>query len=209
MDNNILAALIGAGVAGLVSMVALFLNNSLEQKKDDEARRRELKIAYLERQIEELYGPVWGLIEQSRRLYEVTCKDLPRHPDGRLARDQFTREQTVEYNFIKENYFIPIHTQIAEILCTKMHLVDQKELPDSFVEFFGYAALTRSSYQLMKEKQIGHLDQMVKKVKWPHSFNQDIKRKLEELRMEHHSRIEDRAAHAPPTSSAKPSRTST
>jgi len=76
-----------------------------------------------------------------------------------------------------------------------MHLVDQNDLPDSFVEFFGYAALTRSSYQLMKEKQIGHLDQMVKQAKWPHSFNQEIKRKLEELRQEHHSRIEDRADH--------------
>ena len=185
IDANVLSALIAASVAALITVIGWITNYWLERKRDFANRQQDLEIAYLERQIEELYGPLWGLIEQSKAIYDVTCFDLPRYKDGRLARDKFTKNQKRTYNYIKENYFIPIHQKITEIINSKMHLINGSEVPPSFLEFIRYAALFQSSFRLLQDMHIDHLDLEIMEAKWPEQFTEDTKNTLEALRNRH------------------------
>lgn len=69
----VIAALTGALIAGGFSLLTLILVVRNEKRK----RREEAALRHLQRQIEELYGPLFGLIEFGAAINDIEWKRLP------------------------------------------------------------------------------------------------------------------------------------
>lgn len=72
IPDPVVAALVGAFVAGAFSILSFILI----RRKEQVTRENEAAASYLERQIEELYGPLLGLVQSNRAVYEVASLRL-------------------------------------------------------------------------------------------------------------------------------------
>ncbi len=187
LPENILPALVGAIVGGLVTMIGWFVNYSFGRRTDIETRQREARLLYLKEQIEELYAPLWGLAEQSRIVHEVAARRLPVQSDGRIDRSKFTKQDNEIYMFFNERYFLPINFQISELIRKKVYLLQDGKLPESFKGYLEHQVLGESLYQLWKEKSIS--SKQVEGKGYPPDFNDDLRATLDELRKQYHNEM--------------------
>lgn len=183
IPDNVLPALVGAVVGGLITMIGWFVNYSFSRRKDIELRQREARLNYLREQIEELYSPLWGLAEQSRIIHDVAARRLPASSDGKIDRFRFTKQDNEVYMYFNEKYFLPINSQVAELIRKKIYLLKDGQLPDSFKGYLEHQVLSESLYQLWKEKSIS--SKQVEGKGYPPKFNDDIKATLDELRRQY------------------------
>ncbi len=187
MNLQLLSALIGALVGGLITAMGWFANYYLSRKKEDESRRREAALKHLERQIEELYGPLWGLIQQSEAIYQVACKRLPT-ANGRVDLSQFKGQDGEIWNYLKETFFMPINLQVAELLRTKIYLIDANEIPASFQAFMSHQAQFAVLHRLWRERGIE--TPFLGTGGWPAQFNVDVAESLESLRKRYQAHLQ-------------------
>lgn len=187
MNTQLLSALIGALVGGTVTMLGWFANYHLSRKKEMETHRRETSQQHLERQIEELYGPLWGLIQQSEAVYDVACQRLP-SANGKVTPTEFNEQESKIWNYLKDAFFLPINIQIAELLRTKVYLVESSEIPISFKDFLSYQAQFEVLHRLWKDKEID--SKQIHGIGWPAQFNLDVAESLGKLRKRYRDQLQ-------------------
>lgn len=175
----ILAALAGAVAGGIFS----FLNQILVERRK---RREEASLRHLQRQIEELYGPLYGLIQFGAAINEIEWQRLPKE-----SRDEHGRPKDEQggkvIRFFREHYYLPLNRQIMELIRTKLYLLDSDEIPDSFAKFTRHAAQLDCLHQLWKEADIS--THGVKPIEYPIEFKSEVQATLNELRREYNEYI--------------------
>jgi hypothetical protein len=112
----------------------------LERMRDEESRQREAARRYLERQMEELYGPLAGLLQQSKDIYEILVE----------RRKEYGKDYSVE-DYFTEHYFVPLNKEIFDLLMEKGYLIDSLEPPLSFQEFGKHNTAIAVLYNLAKD----------------------------------------------------------
>jgi hypothetical protein len=138
MDKAFIPALIGTVCGALVAMVGWFVSNSLSLRREITARRDIAARAHLENQIEQLYGPLLGLIQYSRGAFSVAAKKLLTDSAGRIDQSRFSGADGEIWRFCIENYFLPVDAEIRQLIRTKIHLLESGILPKSFEDFFSH-----------------------------------------------------------------------
>jgi hypothetical protein len=187
MTQNLLPVLIGALVGGIITMLGWIANYYFGRKKEIETRQQEAKLHYLQQQIEELYAPLWSLVEQSRVIHEVARKRLPVRADGLTDRSKFTRQDNEIFMFFNENYYLQINSEISEILRKKVYLLRDGIMPESYTDFIHHQVMNESLYRLWKEKGID--SSSVPGRGYPIQFNEDVKTVLDDLRQQYFREI--------------------
>ncbi|MEH2000951.1 MAG: hypothetical protein V7L00_19755 [Nostoc sp.] len=188
MDTTVISALIGAVVALIVAIITAIITVrgwQEENRRLIKQQQREAKLEHLQRQIEELYGPLWGLVQQSQIIYDVAVRVLPSE-NGKVRQDWFEKNDDRHWKvwrFFAETYFLPLHSQKAELINTKSYLLESGQLPESFDQFLKHEAQSGCLYRLWKEQGVstqGNPD-----LKFPAEFNQDVKTSLDNLKSEY------------------------
>jgi hypothetical protein len=173
MNPQLEAALVSAFVAAAVVSAGWFITNHLTQRREEQARRQQAALKHLERQIEDLYGPLVGLIQQSNAVFDVAVlrRDL-KDPDSERA-----------WNYFIEKYFLPLNAQMVTLLSTKVHLSNAETWPASYFAFFTHQAQFESLHKIWVEQ---HIDShLIKGEGWPKQFGKDVRQTLDELRALH------------------------
>jgi len=162
----------------LILIVGYFIAKAMEKYKGEQARAKDFEVMrdktaleHLQRQIEELYSPLLGLIQQSRIVYDVEQKKLP------LKSTQQDLSQTKDY-FI-EKYYLPLNDEMAKLIRTKIYLLDTDEMPESFHQFLKHESQFAALYNLWKDK--GIRSDEIDGEKYPTSLEKEVKEKLNDL----------------------------
>lgn len=184
LSPQLTGALAGGLVAGLFTAVGWIV----VKRKEDAARRREATLRHLQRQIEELYGPLYGLLHQSKVVYEVAKKVLPKRHDSRLAIEHFEPEQEELWLHFVDHYLRPLNLQMSEIVRTKMYLLEGGVMPKSFSDYLEHAAQSEAVHALRTPEARKLLEQWVP---FPTGFADDVKNTLGVLLKHYSNGIED------------------
>jgi hypothetical protein len=182
MNQDFFQALLGVLAGGLITILGSAINFYFARRKDIETQQRESRIRYLQQQIEELYGPLWGLLEQSETIYEIASMKMTRGPDGFFRKD-LTSDESKIYRFFNENYFLPINLQIVDIIRKKVHLLNEGVMPESFKDVIQNHAVRESLFQLWKTTGIDSSD--IRGKPYPKTLKADIKTTLDMLRQQY------------------------
>src|SRR6478672_9620708 len=118
-----IATLIAALVAATATAAGWVVSYAYGRRRDAQTRELELRVRYRQRQIEELYGPLFSLIEQVFSAAEVQDRILPDAPALSDADADRVRR------FFWEQQFAPLHREIRQLLRTKLYLLEGAELP--------------------------------------------------------------------------------
>ena len=148
----------------------------VKQLGEDRARRRDKSVSYLERQIEEFYGPLFNLGQQIILANHVQAKIL--HGPGAAGKLSDAQSSEVQRFFV-ETYFSPLHFAISDILKSKLYLVEGTRMPRSFYRYLRHALQEAAQAQLWQER---HIDtSFVRGEPFPDAFFEDIQRHLDAL----------------------------
>jgi hypothetical protein len=169
-------------IGALILLAGFFLNRLLEKFKDTQALRREYEtlrdqtsLRYLERQIEELYSPLLGLIQYAGVVFRIARQKVPEGPQS--------PEQVEVWCYFAEKYFLPLNSQIASLIRTKLSLLDSEGLPPSFQHFLDHQAQFECLHSLWRDKSISSDE--ISGNRWPSQFESDVRATLDQLRCRH------------------------
>ncbi len=169
----------------LIAVAGYFLSKLLEKFKGEQALRKEFEtlrdqttLNHIQRQIEELYSPLLGLIAQSKIVFDVSKRKLPHISDK--PKDKITDEEGETWRYFIENYFLPINKQMADLIRTKIYLISEDELPESFRMFLMHQAQFECLHSLWRDKGISSDE--IKGIGWPAGFDDDVHNSLTNLR---------------------------
>lgn len=133
MDNPILLALLAASVSVLGWMANYVLSGRDERRK----KQLDASLSYLESQLQELYGPLAFLIQESRRTHKDLLATLGRDTVF-VPGQELTPDELKVWLFWIENDIFPRNDKIHELMTGKTHLIDGEQVPQSYLDFLEH-----------------------------------------------------------------------
>ncbi len=194
MDNAIIVALIGAATAILGWFVLHYLTHNREMKArksiaqmTDRTRRLELLLKYHEQQIQEFYAPLYSNIQLIWNIRPIR---------ERLIEKLRNDEKKIRH-MLDVKYYLPLHTAIREILKTKLFLIDQVEMPKSFLSYLEHSVMQDVKIRLSDEDGIDTSEVYGKP--WPEEFPKDVQTGLDQAMRSYDKIIQELASSGEPT----------
>jgi hypothetical protein len=169
----------------VVAAIGWFVAHALSSRREIFVRRDSAARDHLEKQIEELYGPLLGLIQHSKMAFAVAARKLPTNAAGQIEFCQFSELDGDIWRFFIENYFLPVNRDIRHLIRSKMHLLEAGVLPKSFDDFFIHEVQFEALHQLWKERGVD--SSSIAGPGWPKGFESDVQAVLDQLRLHHQS----------------------
>jgi hypothetical protein len=124
-------------VAAVGAAIGWFANHWLTARREESRRRVEAQLKFVERQIEELYGPLAAALYEGRRTFLDLLQSLGRNYV--FSDDQpLPPAELKTWLFWAESEFLPRDDQIKSLLKSKAHLVVGSSFPESYVSFFDH-----------------------------------------------------------------------
>jgi hypothetical protein len=128
-------ALITAAASVLVAVLA----GLLTYRNSRVLGMRQDRLARLNAQLEELYGPLFALAQASAAAFAALRE---RHEHGRVygSGTELTDEQRQVWTQWMTTVFMPMNRRSYEIIVTKAHLLDGDEMPQCLLDFCAHVA---------------------------------------------------------------------
>lgn len=174
MDPTLLAALIAA----TATAAGWFINNALMSRAELKRRRHEARLQHVERQLEQLYGPLLFLVKEGRSAWENFRDTLGREHVFRKFEEfnekelPLNEEELGLWLFWVDHEFMPRNEEIQRLLSSKTHLIAGRRMPESFMKFIEHHNSWRVTHQRWKED--GAPYSWHSKVNWPSEFEADV-----------------------------------
>jgi hypothetical protein len=165
-------------IAAVITIAGWFVTKNLDRRQ----KRAEFRRAYIQRQIEEFYGPLYSLIWQifsSNKLKERILMQCSLDED----------EQTRVRRYFSDNYFLPLHARIKSILESKLYLVEGTSMPESIYEYLSHSLQEDTQYTLWAAHGISTID--VRGTSFPQSFYEAIESTLKQLMLEYEVNVQE------------------
>lgn len=133
MSNALITAIAAISAALLAAIVSYWQAQTLQ--------RRQARLARLNAQLEELYGPVYATLEASRIAYRRLDKLRP--GSASLFDDEEqppTQEELQIFRLWIETVSHPRATEAYKLIISKAHLLIQNEMPPCLLDFCAHKA---------------------------------------------------------------------
>ena len=173
---------VAALIAGSITAVGWLVNHWLVSRREEQRRRIEAQLKYVERQIVELYGPLALLMHEGR----TTFADLL-HALGRdvifSASSPLSEDDLRTWLFWTEAEFLPRNEKVRYLLESKAHLVEGPEFPKSYVDFLDHCNSWAINHRRWKEQGVKY--SWHSRINWPRRFEEDVLQTFQKLKARH------------------------
>ena len=174
---------IGSIVSGSIGALAGWLiPHLLDLRKERRNHQLQAQLKFVERQIEELYGPLAASLYEGRRTFRDLLESLGRDyvfPES----DELPEDELSTWLYWAETDFLPRNEYIKSLLKSKAHLIDGAEFPDAYVEFLDHCNSWAISHKRWLEQQVKY--NWHSKVDWPDAFENQVIATFQTLKRRH------------------------
>ena len=181
MDTTLLVAI----MAALVTAIGWIVTYRLAVRQAQEVQQIAAALRFTERQLEELYGPLYFFLvegEQSYKNIEGLIDVARLRPPG--DEQTLTIDQKI-WLFWMENDALPRNEKIAELLRTRSHLIEGEQMPESFHRFLEHHSSWRLFFLMWQER---HVDiALFSNTLWPREFDLEVHHMYSVLKRRHAS----------------------
>jgi len=168
-------ALIGAVSALAVAFVSDFFTRTRENR----LRRQEAALKYRERQLGEFYGPLLSLIEQIQRVYDTKSALLKAASTNGLSPTDINRID----DYFWTTYFNPLHVGIRRLFRSKLYLLQDGQIPESFRVYFRHSVQEKAQKEIWRDL---HIDtSFLKGVAYPRDLDTTVKKTIDAMMVDY------------------------
>jgi hypothetical protein len=187
METPLLLAL----VAATVSAIGWVANYVLSGRDERRKKQLDASLAYLESQLQELYGPLAFLIQESRRTHKDLLQSLGREQVFEQGKD-LSGEDLKVWLFWIENDIFPRNDKIKDLLTNKTHLIHGEEVPQSYMDFMEHHNSWKINLLRWQKEQVAYSWHSNRD--FPSQFEQDVLETFEGLKSKHARMLGERHA---------------
>ena len=155
------------------------IKSEQELRKEYEVLRDQTALKHLQRQIEELYSPLLGLIQYGNVVNEVEV--------AKIKQAGSDEEKGKIRGYFEAKYYLPLNSQMTDLIRTKIYLLDSDALPASYQQFLLHAAQFECLHNLWKDMGISSIDTPGKE--YPETFKAEVQASLDQLRRNYNENI--------------------
>jgi len=123
--NDVAKIIIAQAVITVFALLLAYMKLAQEIKKSKEQKVYELKLERLKSQLSDFYGPLYMITTTTRRIAQTAW--------GTDIWEEVWRE-----------IIVPSNSEAEKILLTKIHLLDEAEIPNSYLDFLNYARVAKT-----------------------------------------------------------------
>jgi hypothetical protein len=181
-DTGLTTTLISTAIATAFAAIGWVVNYILTGYRDRENQRSTASLKFIERQLEELYGPLVFLAWEGRRTFEDLKETLGRSEAEGIFPLRSDQERDL-WLFWFDKDLLPRHTKVQELLMAKTHLIEGAKMPDSYLQFLDYHNALKIDYLRWKEQ--GTVYPSKPRVPFPYEFERDTISTFESLKKQH------------------------
>lgn len=164
-------SIIVAIITGLVTAIGWLVSHILLTRREEEKRKMDASLQFIDRQLEELYGPLAFLIWESDRAFKDLLETLGRSFVFHSERPMPEQELKI-WLFWLDNFFFPKNEKIKELLMTKTHLIEGEEMPVSYIKFLEYYNSWKMEHLRWQKEEVPY--SWHSKMNWPREFGSDV-----------------------------------
>lgn len=158
MDWKTFATLAVSVALAFAGYFATYLNNLKTSRRKDSLDR-------INRQLKELYGPMFALCNASQIAWDhFRANHRPGRAFWNVPGDPPTPEEAVAWRIWMKEVFIPIIFRMEALVLANSDLIDQEEMPPSFVDLCAHTAGYRV---VMKKWENGDFSENVSSINFP------------------------------------------
>lgn len=162
-EADIAKIIFAQAVITLFAVLLGYIKLRQEIRKSKTQKVYELQLDRLRRQLSEFYGPLNMLSTSTTQLAKATWG-------------------TDIWEDVWRGTLVPAHLQIESILLTKIDLLDEPDIPQSYLDFIKHSQFNRA---YVAREGYGGLSYFEKLVPYPREFNEDVRAGYERKRQEY------------------------
>ncbi|MFF7230123.1 MULTISPECIES: hypothetical protein [unclassified Streptomyces] len=166
MDNTITVAIIAASA----SAIGWLVNHVLSERSERNRGKRQARLSHIERQLEELYGPLFFLAHEGNSSFSDFCETVGR--EFIFPNEEISQQDLDTWLFWVDKDLMPRNCAIQTLLAAKAHLIDSPRMPDSYLAFLDHHNSWRVSHLRWKEEGVPY--RWHSRTNWPQEFERDI-----------------------------------
>jgi hypothetical protein len=178
MDIKLVVALITA----VITACGWFATYYFSARASRRGFEREAALRHLERQLEDLYGPLAFLILEGRQTFKELLAAFNRNYVF-IGDQELPAEELKTWLFWVENDFFPRNEKIKTLLSTKTHLLNDSFIPESFQDFLDHYNSWRINH--LRWKSDGVKYSWHSKINWPTAFEEEVLATFRRLKTKH------------------------
>jgi hypothetical protein len=202
MDTTILLAILAAAVTAIGWMINYILSGRDERRKE----QLDASHAFLQSQLEELYGPLALFIQDSRRSHRDLLATLGREQIF-VPGQELTDAERKAWIFWIENDIFPRNDKISALLRGQTHLIEGDHVPQSYLDFLDHHTSWKLSHMRWKQENVDY--PLRSRVDYPGDFQQQVldtfeKLKEKQARILGERHVKDSSLLPPPQASPPP-----
>ena len=112
------------------------------KKNEEDLIKRQWKKELIDKQISDFYGPISALIKEKDVIFSLVLFQFGRECVFNTQQWELSElpegEQKIWVHYV-DNYLLPIHRKILDIISENQHLIYKSEIPTCFETFREYA----------------------------------------------------------------------
>lgn len=169
-------------ITASVTLFGWLVTHILSGYRDRQNQRLSASLKYVERQLEELYGPLAFLILEGRRTFKDLLEVFGRHYVFD-SNDAISQKDLKAWLFWVEHDFFPRNEKIQQLIMSKTHLIHGDKMPESFLRFLEHHnswKITHLRWQKEEVKYSWH-----SKINWPRDFEEEVINTFTALKKRH------------------------
>lgn len=173
-------SLIAALVAAIATILAVFIGYVLTHRSSQHLQQRQDELARVNRQLAELYGPLFVMIESGRVAFDAFCERYsPTVPNFDYAAKDLSKEQREAWELWMTTVFQPKNRVMYELLASKGDLLIEEEMPKCISRFCAHVI----GYDvLLAEWQRGDHSQVFAIPGFPDEFTEYVRDSYRQLK---------------------------
>jgi hypothetical protein len=178
MEPQVEAAL----VAGSVAVVGWFVSYAFTTVSNIVSSKRAAALAHVEKQLEELYGPLAFLVLEGEQTFHELLDALGRRYVFD-SNDKISAEDLKLWLFWAENDFMPRNLTIKTLLSQKTHLLYDSKMVASYLQFLNHHNSWMIRHLRWQKEQVEY--SWHSNINFPSKFAEDVLTAFSELQKEH------------------------
>jgi hypothetical protein len=173
-------SLIAALIAAIATILAVFIGYVLTHRSSQRLQQRQNELARVNRQLADLYGPIFVTIESGRVAFDTFCEEYSDGvPNFNYKPEDLSEEQREAWELWMTTVFQPKNRLMYDLLTSNGDLLIEETMPEFISRFcahvIGYDAL-------LAEWQRGDHSKVFAKPSFPDEFTKYVRDSYKQLK---------------------------
>jgi hypothetical protein len=179
------ASLIAALIAAIATILAVFIGYVLTHRSSQRLQQRQDQLARVNRQLAELYGSLFIMIESGRVAFDAFCERYsPNVPNFHYDTKDLSKEQREAWELWMTAVFQPKNRVMYDLLASKGDLLIEESMPECISRFCAHVI----GYDVLLEWRRGDHSQVFAIPAFPDEFTEYVRNSYRQLKR-HQARL--------------------